>query len=46
MPKQNTETPDWREEKRLAEEELAHMTDEDIDALIARCIGLAEELGL
>ena len=37
---------DWREIKRLAEEELAEMTDEELGALIEHCIGLAEELGL
>lgn len=38
--------PDWQEMKRLAEEELAEMTDEALGALIEHCIGLAEELGL
>ena len=38
--------PDWREIKRLAEEELAEMTDEELDALTDHCIELADLLGL
>lgn len=39
-------TPDWREVKKRAGEELAGLSDGELDELTARCVRLADELDL